>query len=518
MNKLYFGDNLHIMRDHIASESVDLIYLDPPFNSKANYNVLFKEQNGTASPSQITAFVDTWHWGRESEEVYMDLITSGTTKLSSLIQTFRSFLGTNDMMAYLTMIAIRLVEMHRVLKLTGSIYLHCDPTASHYLKLVLDAIFGANNYRNEIVWCYKSRPQSKKYFGKKHDTIFFYSISDNYTFNWSKVVRALTDSSIKKYKHIDEDGRLYRLQGRGITNSPIRSAKDVDPKWEITNPDLVVRDYLDEKIGVSQEDWWTDINIINQAAAERLGYPTQKPESLLERIIQASSNEGDVVMDPFCGCGTTIAIAERLQRKWIGIDMTHLAITLIRHRLKDTYGINLRPYEVIGDPKDLESARALAEHDRYQFQYWAFGKVAARPLQQFEKKKGADKGIDGVIYFLDDNTTGIAKKIIVQVKSGNIKRSDIATLNSDRQRENAEIGAFITLQNPTRPMLEEAIGVGFYEPINFPGTHYPRIQIITIEELLRGMSVEYPRVAPVATFTRARKKLTKDGEQGKLEL
>jgi len=246
-NKLYFGDNLDIMRSHIADESVDLIYLDPPFNSNASYNVLFGEANGTKSTAQITAFDDTWHWGQESESTYYEIVTGGPKKLADLIQAFRSFLGQSDMMAYLTMMAIRLAEMHRVLKPTGSIYLHCDPTASHYLKLIMDAVFGAKNFRNEIMWCYKSRPQSKRYYGRKHDTLLFYSVSDTYVFNWKEVVRPLSEETIKKYKHIDEDGRRYRLQGRGIKGSPIRSAKDVDLEWEVTNPELTVRDYLDDK-------------------------------------------------------------------------------------------------------------------------------------------------------------------------------------------------------------------------------------------------------------------------------
>ena len=493
MNKLFFGDNLQIMRDHIPSECIDLIYLDPPFNSKANYNVLFKEHDGTASPAQITAFIDTWHWGRESEEAYSELI-SYANRLSDLIQALRSFLGTNDMMAYLTMMAVRLVELHRVLKNTGSIYLHCDPTASHYLKLVMDAIFGIRYFSNEIIWSYKRYTAKSNRFQRLHDVVFFYGKSENRI--WNHLLDDYSDKSATGDSHykIDEDGVWFRWQKR----------KGKDP-YKI---------FLSE--GKRMGDVW-DIPLINASAKERLGYPTQKPEALLERIIQARSNEGDLIMDPFCGCGTTVAVAERLNRQWIGIDMTHLAITLIRHRLEDAFGLNLKPYQVIGEPKDLESARALAQHDRYQFQYWAFGKVAARPVQSNEKKKGADKGIDGVVYFLDDNS-GIAKKIIVQVKSGAVKRSDVAILNSDRDREKAMIGVFITLQEPTRPMIEEAIGVGFYEPVNFPGTRYPRIQIITIEELLHGKPIEYPRVAPTATFNRAQKKITKGGEQGMLDL
>ncbi len=254
---------------------------------------------------------------------------------------------------------------------------------------------------------------------------------------------------------------------------------------------------------------------LNSQSKERLSYPTQKPEALLEYFVKASSNKYDVVLDPFCGCGTTIAVAERLNRKWIGIDITHLAINLMKNRLEETFGEELSDYEVQGDPKNLEGAIALAEHDRFQFEWWALGKIPARPAK--DKKKGADKGIDGLIYFFDDNT-GEAKKIIVQVKSGKVKRNDIATLKGDMEREKAVIAAFITLEEPTRPMKQEAISAGFYEPKSFPDRHFPRIQILTIEELLAGRQLEYPRVAPEMTFKRAeRKRKTKGGEQGRMD-
>ncbi len=517
-NKLFYGDNLDIMRnkDYIADESIDLIYLDPPFNSKATYNVLFKEpDNKSKSVSQITAFEDTWRWETGStERIYSELVTKSSKKLADLIQLLRGFLGTNDMMAYLVMMSIRLVEMQRVLKPTGSIYLHCDPTASHYVKLLMDAIFGIENYRNEIVWCYKTRPQSRRHFGKKHDTIFFYTKSNNYKFNWQNTMRPLTDATINKYKLVDDEGRLYRLQGRGITGSPIRSAKDVRPEWEITNPELVVRDYLDQKEGVVLEDWWTDINIINQAARERLGYPTQKPESLLERIIKASSNEGDLVLDPFCGCGTTIAVAERLNRRWIGIDITHLAITLMKKRIEDMFkdekNDELRPYVVIGEPTSLGGAKALAEQDKYQFEWWALGKVNARLAQ--EKKKGADKGIDGYLYFMDDES-GIAKKIIISVKGGHVTVSQVRDLKGVVDREKAAIGVFITLNNATGPMKTEAVIAGFYVPKLYPDRSYPKIQILTIEEILNGKQIEYPRVAPDVTFKKAPRQSKSDEEK-----
>ena len=271
--------------------------------------------------------------------------------------------------------------------------------------------------------------------------------------------------------------------------------------------------YLDEMPGVPIQDVWTDIYPIGSRAAERLGYPTQKPEALLERIIETSSNEGDIVLDPFCGCGTTIAVAERLGRRWIGMDVTHLAIALMKRRLEDTFGDELTPYEVIGDPKDVPSARALAEHNRHQFEWWAVDLAGGRPAH--DKRKGADKGVDGYINFFDDDS-GKAKTIVIQVKSGGVKRGDIATLKGDIERENAPIGVLVTLEEPTRPMRQEAVAAGFYEPEHFPGRQYPKIQVLTIAELLDGKTVEYPRYAPEATFKRAQRQYRKKGEQGTL--
>jgi site-specific DNA-methyltransferase (adenine-specific) len=374
-----------------------------------------------------------------------------------------------------------------------------------------------------------------------HDVIFCYQKSNDPTWNPNEMFQGydkseLDEKTASKYRHFDPDGRVYRLDSL-INPNPDRpnltyEFLGVTRVWRWTKErmrtayqkGLVVQTkpgrvpqlkrYLDEQRGRPLGDVWTDIPPINSQAQERLGYPTQKPEALLERIIKASSNEGDLVLDPFCGCGTSTAVAERLDRRWIGIDITHLAITLMRHRLEDTFGEHLSPYEVIGDPKDLSSARALAEQDRYQFEWWALGKVAARPAH--DKKKGADTGIDGVINFFDDNS-GKAKKIVVQVKSGHVTRNQVGDLKGVMDREKASIGAFITLEEPTRPMIQEAATGGFYEPEHFPGLGYPRLQILTIDDLLNGKRVEYPRLAPEATFKRAERKLkTPDGEQTQL--
>ena len=533
-NKLYFGDNLGILREQVKDESIDLVYLDPPFNSNTTYNVLFAEKSGEQSAAQITAFDDTWHWGMESEIAYRELVTDGPKKLGDMLQAMRAFLGQNDMMAYLTMMAQRMAELHRVLKPTGSLYLHCDPTASHYLKLLLDAAFGADKFRNEIVWkrtsAHSDTKQGRRQPGRIHDVILFYTKSDEWT--WNPVhTKYDQDYADDFYRHVEpETGRRYTLgdltgPGGAKKGNPEYEVMGVVRYWrysrermqELIDEGRVVQEtpgavprykrYLDEMAGVSLQDWWGDIKPIGSRARERLGYPTQKPESLLERIINASSNEGDIVLDPFCGCGTATAAAERLKRRWIGIDITHLAITLIRHRLNDAFGGKLRPYQVIGVPEDLAGAAALAQENRYQFEWWALGLVDARPAG--DKRKGADSGVDGYINFFDDNS-GKAKRIVVQVKSGHVERSQIATLNSDREREKAEIGLFITLEHPTNPMAQEALSAGFYEPEHFSNHRFPRVQILTIEGLLEGVEAQYPRFAPRATFRRAPRQIREE--------
>jgi site-specific DNA-methyltransferase (adenine-specific) len=531
-NKLYFGDNLDILREYVASESVDLIYLDPPFNSNATYNVLFQEKSGEKSAAQITAFDDTWHWGMESEYAYQEMVKEGPRKLADLLQAMRTFLGQNDMMAYLVMIAQRMVELHQVLKSTGSIYLHCDPTASHYLKLIMDAVFGPKNFRNDIIWKRTSAHNDPGRYGANIDNILFYTKSDSWT--WNQIHRPHDEAYVARFSRKDPDGRLWsddNLTAKGLSGGgyeyeykgvkslwrcPIETMQklDADGRLHFTKAGGIrLKRYLDENQGTVLQALWDDIPPINSQARERLGYPTQKPEALLERIIRASSNEGDIILDPFCGCGTSIAVAERLKRRWIGIDITHLAISLMRHRLHDTFGPDLAPYEVIGDPKDLESARALAEENRYQFEWWALGLVDARPAQ--DKRKGADRGVDGYINFFDDNS-GKAKTIIVQVKSGGVNAAHVRDLKGVLEREKAPIGVLITLEEPSRPMLQEAATGGFYEPEHFPGHQYPRLQILTIRELLEGKEAQYPRMAPPATFKRAQRHQESIKEQQRL--
>ncbi len=527
-NQLFFGDNLEILQSgRIPVESVDLIYLDPPFNSSATYNVLFAEKTGEKSAAQITAFEDTWHWGQEAAGAYDDVMKHGPRKLADLLQALRAFLGGNDMMAYLAMMAVRLVELHRVLKPTGSLYLHCDPTASHYIKMMLDAIFGIANFKTEIIWkrstAHSDTKQGRKQHGRIHDVIFFYTKTNQWT--WNPVYTAYDKEYIDTfYRFIEEGtGRRYRmgdLTAAKPGGDTLYEWKGVKPYkgryWAYSKANMeqfenegrliytntgmpCYKRYLDEMPGITLQDIWSDLNPIGPGAKERLGYPTQKPEALLERIILASSKEGDLVLDPFCGCGTTVTVAERLKRRWLGIDITHLAITLIKERLYNTFKEDLSPYEVIGEPADVTSAQALAEANRHQFEWWALGLVNATPAQ--DKKKGADRGVDGVIYFKDD-ASGQYKKIIVQVKSGGVKSGDVRDLKGVLERDKAQIGAFLTLKPPTKAMREEAAAADFYK-VGDPEKRFPRIQILTITELLAGRKLDYPRWAVDETFKKA---------------
>ena len=458
-NTLYYGDNLDVLRRHVKDETVDLIYLDPPFNSKATYNILFGERNGSRAAAQIKAFEDTWRWDQAAAEAYQEVVEAGG-KVSQAMQAFRMFLGDNDMLAYLSMMAPRLMELRRVLKPTGSIYLHCDPTASHYLKLLMDAVFDAAGFTNEIIWHYTGGGRSKRYFSTKHDVIFWYWKGEVATFNVDSVrVPYKETSGYAKGGIISKAGKRY-----------------------MPHPD-----------GTPVDDVW-DIPIINPLSKERLGYPTQKPEALLERIILASSNEGDLVLDPFCGCGTTVAVAQRLKRRWIGIDITHLAVTLMKHRLKDAFGDQVA-YQVIGEPVSLPDARALAEQDPYQFQWWALGLVGARPVEQ---KKGSDKGIDGRLYFHDEGERGKTKQVVLSVKAGHTSVAHVRDLRGVVEREKAEIGVLLTMQEPTQPMRAEVAGAGFYHS---PGwnRNYPKLQILTVEHLLAGRGIDMPPLRQVST-------------------
>ncbi len=516
-NLLYYGDNLDVLRRYLQDETVDLVYLDPPFNSNATYNVLFDEKNGSQAAAQIKAFEDTWHWDQIAAKSFQEVVEAGG-KVSQVMQAFRTFLGENDMLAYLAMMAPRLVELRRGLKPMGSIYLHCDPTASHYLKLLMDAVFSPAYYRNEITWKRTSAHNDPKRYGANVDIILFYSKADKWT--WNQLYTPHSAEYVARFRHVDPDGRRwsdYDLTAKGLSGGgyeyeykgakslwrcPPETMKKLDSEGRLhftRAGGIRLKRYLEDTKGVPLQCLWDDIPPINSQAAERLGYPTQKPEALLERIIQASSNEGDVVLDPFCGCGTTISAAQKLKRKWIGIDITPLAINLIKHRLQNAFGKRVK-YEVIGEPTSLPDAAQLAKENPYQFQCWALGLVGAR---QVEGKKGADKGIDGRLYFHDD-PKGKTKQIILSVKAGeNVTVAHLRDLRGVVDREKAEIGALLCMAEPTKPMRTEAASAGFY---NSPwGKKYPRLQILTVAELLKGKEIDYPPSGANVTFKKAPK-------------
>lgn len=566
-NQLYYGDNLDVMRRHIKDESVDLVYLDPPFNSNSNYNVLFAEKDGTKAAGQIQAFTDTWSWGHDDEIVYAELVMAGG-KVADCLKAFRTFLGPCDMLAYLVMMAPRLVELRRVMKMKASIYLHCDPTASHYLKMLLDSIFGASCFKNELVWKRQSaHSDAKRKFADVSDSILFYMKSEKGIFI-PQYIQHDKDYLSKFYRFDDGDGRgPYRLDNmaspnprpnlmyewKGFmfpakgwrysretmakldANNRINYPKNSDGAFDFTKR-LSLKRYLSEQEGSIITNVWTDINPLHSSAAERLGYPTQKPVALLERIIQASSNPGDVVLDPFCGCGTTIDAAQKLGRTWIGIDITHLAITLIKQRLADSFGIlpavmqqkqsskmvdggateklPKPSFQVLGEPTSVPDAEALAASDPYQFQWWALGLVGARPVEQ---KKGADQGIDGKIVF-QSGGTGVFDSVIISVKAGKTGASHIRDLKGVLEREKAAIGVLISMQEPTQPMETEAVTAGFYESQVW-GRNYPKIQLLTVEELLNGKAIDMPPIRQVsATFKKAPKSVTKQGNQMELSV
>ncbi|MDD9954865.1 MAG: DNA methyltransferase [Anaerolineaceae bacterium] len=548
MNKLYYGDNLPILRDHFDDASVDLIYLDPPFNSNRDYNVLFRDESGLDSDAQILAFGDSWHWGPTAEATWHDLVT-GNDNVGTLMSALRQVLGENQMMAYLVMMCARLIELRRVLKPTGSIYLHCDDSASHYLKMIMDVIFGAGNFRNHIAWRRAVAHNDPRRFGRIHDSILFYSLSDEYYWEGESNGTTRTEEEIAvAYPSQDERGRF---RADNLTG-PLHSSKPGSPStipwrgydvfamgrcWSVPKTgryaeyierefipgyrsiegiherlealdaaDLIyhpkrgrwpgLKRYADADRGIPPQDIILDpIGFTNFSAqrGEYLDYPTQKPLALLEKLIKVSCPPDGVVLDPFCGCGTAVVAAEQLGRQWIGIDITHLSVAMMKARLHDECN-GLRAgvdYEVIGEPTTLQDARQLALDDRYQFQFWALSLVQAQPLNN-ERKKGADRGIDGVLGFVDGSgRRQRRRRVLAQVKSGGVSSSDIRDLRGTVEREDAAMGVFITLAEPTGPMQREAVSAGFFEPESWSG-RYPRLQILTIEQLLDGAQVDMP--------------------------
>ncbi len=531
MNRLYFGDNLEWLRDRreFPDASVDLVYLDPPFNSNADYNVLFHEPSGSVSQAQFHAFTDTWSWADAAETYHAFIDNCPNVAVVELMEAFHSFLRNSPMMAYLAMMAPRLVELHRVLKESGSLYLHCDPTASSYLRLLLDGIFEAENLRNEVIWKRTiAKGLTSKRLPRNHDIILSYQKTNDAFWNEDEIFQPYDETNLDektagKYCHRDEHGRLYRLDSL-INPNPNRpnltyEFLGVTRVWRWTRDrmkkayeaGLVVQTkpgtvpqgkrYLDEQRGRPLDDVWADIPPLNSQAIERLGYPTQKPLALLERIITLATNPGDVVLDPFCGCGTTIHAAQKLGREWIGIDVTYLAINLIKRRLKDAFGEEIE-FEEKGQPTDFAGAKQLAENDKFQFQHWALSLIGARPLKEGEGK-GADRGVDGLLYFYETERKDLInrikedapvlrkdaayrEKIIVQVKGGGVGRNDVATLIGDVNNQKAAGGVLITLDKPSKQMRTEAADAGRYSSKLWHDKDYPRIQILTAEGLING--------------------------------
>lgn len=515
-NHLFYGDNLDVLRAHVPDDSVDLIYLDPPFNSNANYNILFRTASGSESDAQVEAFEDSWHWNDAAEDAFDQVMHSGRSRAFDMLAAMRSSLGDNDMMAYLAMMAIRLIELHRVLKTTGSLYLHCDPTASHYLKLLLDSIFGADRFRNEITWKRTSAHSDGARYGRNTDILLFYAKGPKPV--WHPQFTPYEADYAARFRNRDPDGRRWmddNLTAKGLSGGgydyeyrgvrswwrmPVETMQRLDREGRLhftSKGGIRLKRYLDEARGMPVQALWSDIPALNSQAQERLGYPTQKPIALLERIIAASTNPGDIVLDPFCGCGTAIHAAQKLGRRWAGIDITHLAISLIERRMQAAFpdlALNVE-----GTPRDRASADDLARRDPYQFQWWVVAMIDAMPFAG--RKKGPDGGIDGLIYFRPERQT--TAKALVSVKGGeHVGVKMVRELHSVMERERAPIGVMVSRCAPSAPMLREAAAVGRFH-CEATGRSYARLQILTIDDLFDGRRPDIPLVDPAAAFRTA---------------
>lgn len=546
LNRLYYGDNLDVLRRDVADESVDLIYLDPPFNSNRSYSVLFREKSGDESQAQIEAFDDTWTWSQEAESLYLDLLNgSAPLRVKDALEAMRRLLGDNDVLAYLVMMTARLIELRRVLKPTGSLYLHCDPTASHYLKVILDAVFGPTMFRSEVIWKRSSAHNSAKRYGPVHDVLLFYTRSENYT--WNVAYQPLPQETIDKWYNNVEPQTGRRFNRAGLTAAGRRTGPSGQP-WRGVDPDAkgrhwaipgfvgdlvagletldaldaldaagrlfwpkraggmpMLKRYVEESKGIPAQDVITDISPLNNVAAERLGYPTQKPLALLERIIAASSNEDDVILDPFCGCGTTVDAAQKLGRRWIGIDVTTLAINLIDARLRHTYGEGIRgSYEILGIPRDLEGAHALFQRSPFEFERWCVMMLDGQP----NEKQVGDKGIDGVIRIVT-GARGQSDRVLLSVKGGGTNPGHVQALLGTVQGNRAAMGVFVTMKPPTKAMREVANTSSVYTHPG-DGREYPRLQILTVEDMLEGRR---PKLPPTSSpIFQARRREAEDAQ------
>ncbi|NMN58018.1 site-specific DNA-methyltransferase (adenine-specific) [Xanthobacter sp. SG618] len=525
-NKLFFGDNLTVLREHVPDESVDLVYLDPPFNSQARYNVLFKSPREDVASAQVAAFLDFWSWGKEAEAAFHDLMLRGGST-ASFLGAFRNALGESDMMAYLVMMAARISELRRALKNTGSLYLHCDQTAGHYLKIIIDGIFGPDCFKSEITWKRSSSHGNvSANYGALTDSIFFVTRGRNYT--WNQQYHEFSDDYVAgKFTNMDPDGR--RWQSVSLRNPALRpnlkynycasNGQKYEPHpngWAVKlermqaydsegrlhyparpGGQLRVKQYLDESKGVRLQNLWTDIPALNSQAKERIGYPTQKPIALLERIIATSSNAGDIILDPFCGCGTSVHAAEKLGRRWMGIDVSIHAIHVIEKRLSEAFGPDRVP-KASGIPADFETAARLAASDPFQFQWWANYLVGVHILK--EVKKGADRGIDGELFFPNGPGRPYGR-MLTSVKAGkNVGPAMVREFRGVLEREKAEMGLFICLDDPTAAMEKEAVVAGFAPVVH---GRVPRLQIVSMREWFAGRRPQLPPVErlPYAAFS-----------------
>ncbi len=540
MNQLFYGDNLEVLRRDIADQSVDLCYIDPPFNSKRNYNQIYNNI-GREDYAQAQAFSDTWTWNELAQKGLDEILTNATghytAKIAALTQGLKEILGRGSFLSYLVQMTQRVVEIHRVLKPTGSFYLHCDPTASHYLKIICDAVFVENggDFLNEITWKRTTAHSDAKRFGATSDIILFYVKSNEYT--WNRLSLDHSDEYLSRFKRSDPDGRRWQddnLSAKGLTGGgydytykgatslwrvPLATMERLDAEGRLyftSKGGIRIKRYLDELDGVAIQNVWTDIPPINSQSKERLGYPTQKPLALMRRIIGASSQPGDTILDCFCGCGTTIVAAEEMGRNWIGIDITYQSIGLVLQRLEDSFGKQaLSTIKIAGIPRDIDSARALAtradDRTRKEFEKWAVMSYANNRAI-INEKKGADKGIDGMSYVVSGKET--YDKIVYSVKSGGVGVKDLRDFNTAIDEAAAVMGVFITLDEPTKPMRDLAVSLPAYTAVN--GQKYPKIRLVTIAELIDGESLQLPAYT-VDTTKRAIRSENKRS-QGKLDL
>lgn len=540
MNRLYYGDNLDVLRSRIKDESVDLCYIDPPFNSKRVFNQIY-DTKGSEDRAQEQAFIDTWTWDERAREGYAEIIANGRYKPPTieLVKGLKNSLGDTSLLAYLVGMTRRVAEIHRVLKPTGTFYFHCDPTSSHYLKLLTDSIFGPKYFMNEVCWkrssAHNDTKQGMRRYGKIRDTLLVYTKSADYTWN-TKYTPYAPGYLDNEYRHVMPDGRRYKeadvtaAKPGGDTEYkwPIKRSRIDGAKWEADLEDeyrkpldaweyrqvlpyqgrywayskanmqqfaregkLIHRStgaprlvlFADEMPGIPLQDLWTDI--VPESGERDLGFPTQKPEPLLARVIEVSSNRGQTVLDAYCGCGTSVSAAQSLGRHWIGIDITYQSIATVLKRLADTFPAPVAQSVVLdGVPRDISSARALAhkrdDRVRKEFEKWAV-LTYTNNRAAINAKKGADAGIDATAYFW--KTKDETDKAVFQVKSGNVGRGDVAKLKGDMEREQAAVGTLITLEEPTQPMRAEAKAGGHYTNA-FTGQKVDRVQIVTIRQIL----------------------------------